>query len=63
MSANLCAPLIFNLANRRGMQYVLNDRKYPIKFRIFQNDTKSTQYAPTDGRSDSGVTRALTEVR
>lgn len=56
MSANLCAPLIFNLANRRGMQYVLNDRKYPIKFRIFQNDTKSTQYAPTE--IDSG-SRAL----
>ena len=39
MSANLCAPLIFNLANRRGMQYVLNDRKYPVRYRIFQNDT------------------------
>jgi flagellar assembly factor FliW len=47
-SANLCAPLIFNLANRRGMQYVLNDRKYPIRFRIFQNDTKSAQPAPAE---------------
>ena len=53
MSANLCAPLIFNLVNRRGIQYVLNDRKYPVKYTIFQNDTKPTYPAmvEVDGES------------
>ena len=35
-SANLRAPLIFNLAKRRGMQYVLNDRKFPVKYFLFK---------------------------
>ena len=56
MSANLCAPLIFNLANRRGMQYVLNDRKYPVRYRIFQNDTTTTE---TSVVSVVGESRAL----
>ena len=55
LSANLCAPLIFNLANRRGMQYVLNDRKYPIKHFLFKEDTVSpfpfTDGAQGDSRS------------
>ena len=56
MSANLCAPLIFNLVNRRGMQYVLNDRKYPIRYRIFQNDTN---IAPPPTVEATGESRAL----
>jgi flagellar assembly factor FliW len=56
MSANFCAPLIFNLANRRGMQYVLNDRKYPVRYRIFQNDTTTTE---TPVVSVVGESRAL----
>lgn len=36
ITANLCAPLIFNLVNRYGMQYVLNDQKYPVRYKIFQ---------------------------
>jgi flagellar assembly factor FliW len=32
MSANLLAPLIFNMVNRRGMQYVLTDHRYPVKY-------------------------------
>ena len=43
ITANLCAPLIFNLANRRGMQYVLNDQKYPVRYRIFQGSSTSLQ--------------------
>ena len=43
MTANLCAPLIFNLVNRRGMQYVLNDQKYPVRYRIFNQKPLSTQ--------------------
>jgi flagellar assembly factor FliW len=37
VSANLCAPLIFNLANQRGMQYVLNDSRYPVKYFPFKD--------------------------
>ena len=36
-SANLRAPLIFNLAKRRGMQYVLNNRKFPVKYFLFRD--------------------------
>ena len=32
MSANLMAPLIFNMENRFGMQYVLTNSKYPVKY-------------------------------
>jgi flagellar assembly factor FliW len=32
ISANLCAPLIFNIENRKGMQFVLSDRRYPVKY-------------------------------
>jgi flagellar assembly factor FliW len=40
ISANLCAPLIFNLENRKGMQFVLSDRRYPVKHFLFaQNST------------------------
>ncbi len=53
MSANLCAPLIFNLVNRRGMQYVLNDRKYPIRYRIFQNDTEIGQPTVVAAKGES----------
>jgi len=34
MSANLLAPLVFNMANRKGMQYVLTDARFPVKFFI-----------------------------
>ena len=32
MSANLLAPVIFNVASRKGMQYVLTSSQYPVKF-------------------------------
>ena len=32
MSANLMAPLIFNMANRLGMQHVLTKSEYPVKY-------------------------------
>ena len=32
MSTNLLAPLIFNMANRHGMQYVLTNSNYPVKY-------------------------------
>ncbi len=36
MSANLLAPLVFNMANRKGMQYVLTDSRFPVKFFVLQ---------------------------
>ena len=32
ISANLCAPLLFNLRQRLAQQYVLSDRRYPVKY-------------------------------
>ncbi len=37
MSANLLAPLIFNMNNRRAMQYVLTDHRYPVKFFVMRD--------------------------
>ena len=55
ISANLCAPLIFNLANHQGMQYVLSDRKYPVKYYLFQEGdssvVKKTASNPVEPRS------------
>ena len=48
ITANLCAPLIFNLVNRRGMQYVLNDQKYPVRYRIFHHNPLFTQPATVE---------------
>ena len=55
ISANLCAPLIFNLANRRGMQYVLNDKRYPVRHLLFQGEAPVAP--PTSG--DQGELRSL----
>jgi flagellar assembly factor FliW len=48
ITANLCAPLIFNLENRKAQQFVLSDRRYPVKYYIFgspdgQNQTVVSQ--------------------
>ncbi|MEE2787577.1 MAG: flagellar assembly protein FliW [Myxococcota bacterium] len=32
MSANLMAPLIFNMSNRMAMQHVLTNSNYPVKY-------------------------------
>lgn len=34
LSANLMAPLVFNMANRRGMQLVLHDQRYPVRHQV-----------------------------
>ncbi len=36
MSANLLAPLIFNLEKRLGMQLVLRDQRYPVKYYVLK---------------------------
>ena len=37
MSANLMAPLIFNMKNRLAMQYVLTKQKFPVKYFVLKN--------------------------
>jgi flagellar assembly factor FliW len=37
MSANLLAPLIFNLGNRKAMQYVLTDSRFPVKYFVLKS--------------------------
>ena len=46
MSANLLAPLIFNMANRHGMQYVLTNSNYPVKYFALRDRAKHPP-APT----------------
>lgn len=47
MTANLLAPLIFNMGNRKGMQLVLTDRRFPVKYRVF--DQKPPSGPPEPG--------------
>lgn len=46
MTANLLAPLIFNMANRKGMQLVMTDRRFPVKYRVFDNQGRSAPARP-----------------
>ena len=46
MSANLLAPLVFNMANRLGMQYVLTNNRYPVKYYVMREKDPSVP-APT----------------
>ena len=55
ISANLLAPIIINLANRRGMQYILNDKRYPVRYFLFKNEDVITP--PISG--DQGELRSL----
>ena len=52
ITANLCAPLIFNLANRNGIQYVLNEQKYPVRYRIFQQGVFPDQDVSIDTQTE-----------
>jgi flagellar assembly factor FliW len=40
MTANLLAPLIFNMSNRRGMQHVLTNSDYPVRFHVLRDRDK-----------------------
>ena len=55
ISANLLAPIIINLANRRGMQYILNDKRYPVRYLLFKEVDVITP--PISG--DQGELRSL----
>jgi flagellar assembly factor FliW len=41
MSANLMAPVIFNMANRVGMQHVLTKSQYPVKYYALRKKDQS----------------------
>ncbi len=41
MSANLLAPLIFNTVNRKAMQYVLTDHRYPVKYFVMREQLET----------------------
>ncbi len=49
MSANLLAPLIFNMSNRMGMQYVLTDHRYPVKYYVMREQQDAAQAAAHPG--------------
>ena len=55
MTANLLAPLIFNMANRRGMQHVLTNSDYSVKFHVLR-DRDKTQ---TVGDSSKAPSKAI----
>ena len=48
MTANLMAPLIFNMENRTGMQHVLTNSNYPVKYFALR-DRSATQAAGNAG--------------
>ena len=56
MSANLLAPLIFNMANRHGMQYVLTNSDYPVKYFALRERAKQTAVKP----AEQGQSKTLT---
>ena len=54
MSANLMAPLIFNMANRTAMQHVLTKQKYPVKYFVLKDSPASLE-APSQELSDKAI--------
>ena len=42
MSANLMAPLVFNMANRQAMQFVLADHRYPVRYFVMREREQPT---------------------
>lgn len=42
LTANLRAPLLLNAANRKANQIVLEESAYPIQYKVFDDDAKTT---------------------
>ncbi len=38
---NLLAPIIINAVNKQGMQIILSNSKYPVKYSLFADNTKA----------------------
>jgi flagellar assembly factor FliW len=48
MSANLMAPLIFNMKNRSAMQYVLTKQKFPVKYYVLKDSPSMIEFTLLD---------------
>ena len=53
MSANLMAPLIFNMKNRLAMQYVLTKQKFPVKYYVLKNSPTIEASSSDDNNAKS----------
>ncbi|WAM37233.1 flagellar assembly protein FliW [Caldicellulosiruptor acetigenus] len=40
---NLKAPIIINVNKRKGMQYLLDDERYPLRYYLFENSNSNVQ--------------------
>lgn len=40
---NLKAPIIINVNKRKGMQYLLDDERYPLRYYLFENSNSNMQ--------------------
>uniref|UniRef100_A0A7C5V1V0 Flagellar assembly factor FliW n=1 Tax=Caldicellulosiruptor owensensis TaxID=55205 RepID=A0A7C5V1V0_9FIRM len=40
---NLKAPIIINVNKRKGIQYLLDDERYPLKYYLFENSNSNVQ--------------------
>ncbi len=47
-TANLKAPLVVNLRNRKGVQVILDDNRYSTRFPIWQEDQKTDPGQPPE---------------
>ena len=56
MSANLLAPLIFNVVNRRAVQYVLTDARFPVKYFVLKDQDEAFGEPPV------GATEVLRSI-
>ena len=54
MSANLMAPLIFNMKNRLAMQYVLTKQKFPVKYYVLK-DSPAIIESPSPENSEKAI--------
>jgi flagellar assembly factor FliW len=54
MSANLMAPLIFNMGTRRAMQHVLTKQKFPVKYYVLK-DSPSIIESPSMEHGDKAI--------
>lgn len=52
MTANLKAPLVFNLRNRRGRQIILNNSEYTTRHNIMEEVKKRSATAESDALQD-----------
>jgi len=53
MTANLKAPLVFNLKNRQGKQIILNDSQYTTRHNIMEEMKKHSKAVDTDQVKDA----------